>query len=844
MAFNFDTFGNTPTPKAEGTAPSVSPTSQPKKGFDFNSFGTTAKATPAGEKEPGFVQKAAQVIAQPFFRIPATVAGIGYELGALAGNKEAAQKAEELKNKGVDLGYLGNVRPLGYNKETGNYDAGSGITQSIGNAAEVASNFVGGAGLRQAGKIALEESVPLMSRIIKSTKVAAPEFAKTGGMAAGGKAAAEGGTPEDVAKQTGIGALGGVLGSPLAPLAPILGKSLLSGTGKIIGAATRGAETVAEEGLSGVARGAKGAVSESNEKTLLKIIDDRLNIPGRQRNQLDASGKNPAKVLLDRGLIPEESGGKLSVGEGSKALTAIEDEAHEKSNILNSFFKESGETVSLADYRQRALEQARSWAQNTQDASLDDIERAINAHVDSLEARYGKGAQGGVRGAQGEIRVPLDEFNGIKSGNWRLTRFDLKNVATQVPAFRRAQEYMGHAAQGMIEREGEKLGLPIVNDLNKELGDLYSTISVLERRNNLPTRSGRMGRFINQTIATILGTAAGGPVVGLAGRLSSDILADILSQANQKVRMGIYNSLKAEGKESLFKEAEKKLAQLITERESRLRLPEAKTIPLGTTKPPESKVEVITGSYKNLLERMGIDTSKIEGKVPAIESVSERYVPNSKLPTIQMGTTPKKNPAIPVIQSEKATPPDVYSPESKGKVPMKVLGTGAGIFGGIKGLESLNNAIKGSRSSYTQPEKQGAEKPKNDFSILMDAFRHVESRGEKEPYKTRIYSGKPELRDALGAYQITEGELETYAPLYFGTKISPEQFIDSPELQDAYMQKKLDDFQSKGYSLEEMIRYHRGGQNAGDNSNPGYLKAVLEFMNKAKSPGMGTESTK
>ncbi len=94
---------------------------------------------------------------------------------------------------------------------------------------------------------------------------------------------------------------------------------------------------------------------------------------------------------------------------------------------------------------------------------------------------------------------------------------------------------------------------------------------------------------------------------------------------------------------------------------------------------------------------------------------------------------------------------------------------------------------------------------------LVDAIKYNESRGEKSPYSFAQPSGSSTLGRALGAYQITEGELKTYAKKYLGFNITPQQFLANPQLQDQYMQSKANSLSSRGLNVQQIMAVHRYG---------------------------------
>lgn len=91
------------------------------------------------------------------------------------------------------------------------------------------------------------------------------------------------------------------------------------------------------------------------------------------------------------------------------------------------------------------------------------------------------------------------------------------------------------------------------------------------------------------------------------------------------------------------------------------------------------------------------------------------------------------------------------------------------------------------------------------------AIKYNETRGEKNPYDFSRFSGSKSLGNALGAYQVTEGELKTYAPKFLGRSVTSEEYQKDPSLQDMYTQAKVSYLRDKGLNLSQILAAHRGG---------------------------------
>ncbi len=113
-------------------------------------------------------------------------------------------------------------------------------------------------------------------------------------------------------------------------------------------------------------------------------------------------------------------------------------------------------------------------------------------------------------------------------------------------------------------------------------------------------------------------------------------------------------------------------------------------------------------------------------------------------------------------------------------------------------------------------------------AAIVGAIAYNETRGVKgDPYQFTRPSGSASLGRALGKYQVTEGELKTYARRYLGKSVTPQQFLSDPTIQDRYMSGKVNYFKSQGVGVPDIIAKHRGGQNATEADYPDYVKAAV-----------------
>lgn len=151
-------------------------------------------------------------------------------------------------------------------------------------------------------------------------------------------------------------------------------------------------------------------------------------------------------------------------------------------------------------------------------------------------------------------------------------------------------------------------------------------------------------------------------------------------------------------------------------------------------------------------------------------------------------------------------------------------------------MQRLMSAITpASTETYT---REAPAKPAINLDQLAAAIAYNETRGVNgDPYKYSRFSGDKKLGRALGKYQITEGDLKTYAQRYLGQPISPNEFLASSTAQDNYIKNKAKFFADQGYTAADIADIHRAGltnsfpAGSGKYQNPGYVKSFNDQYN-------------
>jgi hypothetical protein len=99
-----------------------------------------------------------------------------------------------------------------------------------------------------------------------------------------------------------------------------------------------------------------------------------------------------------------------------------------------------------------------------------------------------------------------------------------------------------------------------------------------------------------------------------------------------------------------------------------------------------------------------------------------------------------------------------------------------------------------------------------DVEKFLNAIGTNETGGIKgDRYAFHQPSGSAALGDALGKYQVTEGELKTYGKRFLGQDVTPRQYLSSPAIQDNYMKSKADFYTKQGYTPQDIADIHRKG---------------------------------
>ena len=131
-------------------------------------------------------------------------------------------------------------------------------------------------------------------------------------------------------------------------------------------------------------------------------------------------------------------------------------------------------------------------------------------------------------------------------------------------------------------------------------------------------------------------------------------------------------------------------------------------------------------------------------------------------------------------------------------------------------------SVAGLATSQNQPQP---------IDALRNAIGGYETKNVKNPYSFSQPAGSGTPKNtAMGRYQVTTDELNTYGSRYLGKVPTPQEFLSSPQLQDKYMTAKIQDQRKQGIDDNNIIANHRGGINAKVEDRQGYIGAVRKEL--------------
>ena len=141
----------------------------------------------------------------------------------------------------------------------------------------------------------------------------------------------------------------------------------------------------------------------------------------------------------------------------------------------------------------------------------------------------------------------------------------------------------------------------------------------------------------------------------------------------------------------------------------------------------------------------------------------------------------------------------------------------------------VDHLIPSNTVSYTAPPLP----PPPTTNKISDAIAENETGGvPTDRYAFSRPSGNASLGRAMGKYQVTEGQLKSYAKRYLGASTTAEQFQNTPALQDRYIMGKIKYLSGEGYTPAQIADIHRNGTTGGPPGSTKYLSPayVANFL--------------
>lgn len=565
----------------------------------------------------------------------------------------------------------------------------------------------------------------------------------------------------DIAGQATLGGLAGAAGGSLLGLGGAAAMKGLRGGGSLLSDLfTKGVDQTAQDA-------ARATIESGFRDTAQKYV-----APSRALSDMESRGNDPVGVLSSYGggqTIPSMENGKI---DPTEPVEFLKNQISELSKIKNDAVSVSNSYVPVEDFRGAANEQIQS--QNWSAVKKQAVTEQVGAILDKIEGAY-------------KNTIPLEDVDKIKTEETALS----KSYNNQG---RSAFEYDAHAIVGKAARTTVET---VTNDaptkqLNKLISSHYDAIDLLESMRGKTPRGGMLSkhfsRLAGEMVGGITGSTVGHPLIGaFIGERSASMIDGILGNdfiSSPLKRMLIKNM------DDVPPEVVQKVLDYIKktagENASRLRLP----APGQTTKSPIMVYPKEGGQMEY--------TGKENAVIPSSRASGQRLEEeSSSIPRKNMATNPSSN----IIG-----PNDTTNGQS-GKVGLSTL-----LGGAIGGGGAIAANIPSAPVSYKAAQSTPAQAiPKVDPDKLAESIKKNETGIVKKPYSFSQPSGVKALGRALGAYQITEAELKTYAQRFLGKAVSAREFLASPDVQDAYMKGKIEALSARGLSAPEIMAVHNKG---------------------------------
>lgn len=500
-----------------------------------------SRQAPVEEKKVGGLQSFIQSVAEPFLKVPTTIAG-GLAVGGarLFGSSDTVEKMRDTALEGIDYGYFGNVKPIGagaFEKyQAGDIGGGEFIARAgadvVGTAAEIGSNFIGGGGAVSTVKTGLK------GLIREGVKEGVTVGAKSGALLSFGDSLQDAESkPMDVAYNTLFGTgVGAVAGGVFGAATPVVTKAVKE-TSKFL------------------------KVPELQNK----LADGYRKIfnPTARQVKIDTRFGNDSFKFLSEELpdlpIQVNSSGRI---EADDAIEMAKLKYSAEAAAYKPIIRNSGEYVDIdnAIYRMKAA------AKKEFDGS--DLAKAEQQIESEVESFLRNNPQDINVTQSGNRFVTLSRVDDIKSYSWARG----KGWGTpEAEVWNDTNNIIGHILKDAIEK---KLPSAPIKAMNKRLGQWKNAIDLLEKRNGQVSGSGgKLSKYITRAVGTSIGASLGtGEGIGDnltgagTGFLTATALASMMSNPNVRLYVirKLLNNLAKSGRKDMIQEAEKILKEQAT----------------------------------------------------------------------------------------------------------------------------------------------------------------------------------------------------------------------------------------------------------------------------------------
>lgn len=826
--FGGTTLGSAPAATDNTFAAPVQGSAQIAQTLGGTALGSDGKQ-PEKKNEDGFLKSMAKDVVKTLITTPVTrtaqVAAMGAEPFVSPENKQKLQTFES-SDQTVNYPLIGDVTV------PAPQTSGEGVAKEVvGQGLKVASYLYAPA------KIA--EGTGLLYHMLQGGKVGGISGAAYGG----GEALQEQQSVGDAATQAAEYGAGAGAISAVSPLA-------LLGLGKLAKLPVDLAKGVASYGNREALTNKLG----ETYNTILNLTPKQEIIQGRTGKD---AGLHMATLQGEGHTLPlSTSEGNLNTVKAQNYLT--ENLVKPENELSDKLVASENKQVALTDLKRQFTNAVTDNTGSLGFSGTDLIkaESKANQEFNAYMAQYKSKI---LTKPDGSKYIPLEDINQMRKDLWARSKVAFGSTNTD-KLFANLNFRLGHAARNVVLDYSENT---LTKDLLERLGDHQNLMKMLSARNGKPIGQSLPRQLASKVLGSMIGNYLephGGGIIGYFVGPRLERLIDNPNIDTALLRNLLIN--KGEKDPEIIKQVETLLANRDKAKANMLALPSPSYIPANA---PTAKVEDRAGDIFNndIVQNSRIDRNTLRLPAPSFTPMGSETVPAIPVnPSFEMQVldaskgrvgmnketgkfqstftsggeptkTKSKSNENPLIQRQK----DIHP---KGMIDPNVAiaaGAAATVLP-VAAAASKVPALQGHDTYQSdKPDKPSIEVPK-----LLDAIRNNETRGEKDPYNFSRSSGSTTQGKALGAYQVTEGELKTYADRFLGHDVTPKEFLSSPELQDSYMENKIKWMSEvKKLSIEEIIAAHRGG--FGDLTKAGekveeygkYVKAAMDQYNlKAK----------